>query len=362
MAAAVADYRPAEPLAGQAAEVAREPGRWSSSRPSTCWRGSGERERNGQVLVGFGAEAGEARARAKAAHADRQEPRSRRLQRRERARHRLRRARQRGHARERSGASAGCAKRPRPRSRPGSSTRSSACSRSVVEAHRDPAAVAHLRRDGRAARREPRARRPRARRHAPVSACSALLAEGHVIIEDFPGVGKTMLAKSLARSLATRLLADPVHARPAPLRRHRRQRLQPARERVRVPARPGLRERPPRRRDQPRLAEDAGGPARGDAGEPGHDRRRDLPARAAVHRARDAEPDRVRGHLSAARGPARPLLDAPLARLSAARGGGADAERADDRAAARVARARRRNRTRSSPRSKRPARSSSRRA
>src|SRR6476469_7587698 len=30
----------------------------------------------------------------------------------------------------------------------------------------------------------------------------AVLCEGHVIIEDFPGVGKTMLAKSLARSLA----------------------------------------------------------------------------------------------------------------------------------------------------------------
>jgi MoxR-like ATPase len=29
----------------------------------------------------------------------------------------------------------------------------------------------------------------------------ALLCEGHVILEDFPGVGKTMLAKSLARSL-----------------------------------------------------------------------------------------------------------------------------------------------------------------
>ena len=29
----------------------------------------------------------------------------------------------------------------------------------------------------------------------------ALLCEGHLILEDFPGVGKTMLAKSLARSL-----------------------------------------------------------------------------------------------------------------------------------------------------------------
>src|SRR5205807_10649676 len=30
----------------------------------------------------------------------------------------------------------------------------------------------------------------------------ALLAEGHIIIEDVPGVGKTLLAKALARSLA----------------------------------------------------------------------------------------------------------------------------------------------------------------
>ena len=41
--------------------------------------------------------------------------------------------------------------------------------------------------------------------HAPAETLRlivlALVAEGHVIIEDFPGVGKTMLAKSLARSL-----------------------------------------------------------------------------------------------------------------------------------------------------------------
>ena len=30
----------------------------------------------------------------------------------------------------------------------------------------------------------------------------ALLAEGHVLIEDVPGVGKTLLAKAMARSLA----------------------------------------------------------------------------------------------------------------------------------------------------------------
>jgi MoxR-like ATPase len=41
--------------------------------------------------------------------------------------------------------------------------------------------------------------------HAPADTLQlcvlGLLAEGHLIIEDFPGVGKTMLAKSLARSL-----------------------------------------------------------------------------------------------------------------------------------------------------------------
>ena len=43
---------------------------------------------------------------------------------------------------------------------------------------------------------------------------------------------------------------------------------------VQVPARADLRQRRPRRRDQPHAAQDAGRPARGDAGAPGHRRRR----------------------------------------------------------------------------------------
>ena len=50
-------------------------------------------------------------------------------------------------------------------------------------------------------------------------------------------------------------------------------------ERVRVPARRGLRQHRARRRDQPRVAEDAVGAARGDGGAPGHGRRAHLPAR-----------------------------------------------------------------------------------
>jgi MoxR-like ATPase len=69
-----------------------------------------------------------------------------------------------------------------------------------VEARRDPAAVAS------SAETVERLVDNLARVvHAPVDTLRlivlALVAEGHVIVEDFPGVGKTMLAKSLARSL-----------------------------------------------------------------------------------------------------------------------------------------------------------------
>ena len=84
---------------------------------------------------------------------------------------------------------------------------------------------------------------------------------------------------------------------------------------VPVPARPAVRQHRARRRDQPRLAEDAVGAARGDGGAPGHRRRHDPRAAAAVHGHRHAEPGRAGGHLPAAREPARPLPAAHLARL-----------------------------------------------
>ena len=86
-------------------------------------------------------------------------------------------------------------------------------------------------------------------------ALAVLLAEGHLLIEDVPGVGKTMLAKALARSDRLLGAAHPVHARPAAQRRHRREHLQPgaASEFEFKPGR-GLRQHRGRRRDQPRLA------------------------------------------------------------------------------------------------------------
>ena len=110
--------------------------------------------------------------------------------------------------------------------------------------------------------------------------------------------------------------ADPVHAGPPADRRDGPLRLRPADPRLRVQARADLRERRPRRRDQPRDAEDAVRAARGDGRAPGDRRRRDARAAVSVPPPRDGEPDRVRGHVPASRGAARPLLPAHRARLS----------------------------------------------
>ncbi len=64
----------------------------------------------------------------------------------------------------------------------------------------------------------------------------ALLAGGHVIVEDFPGVGKTLLAKSLARSVDCRFARIQFTPGPPAQRCDRSQRLQPEDGRVRIPA------------------------------------------------------------------------------------------------------------------------------
>ena len=117
----------------------------------------------------------------------------------------------------------------------------------------------------------------------------ALLAEGHILVEDYPGVGKTALARALSRSIDCAVRARAVHRRPAARRHRRHQRLQPARAALRVPPRPDLRQRRDRRRGQPRLAEDAVRPARVHAGarrSPSTSTRTSSPARSSSSRRR----------------------------------------------------------------------------
>jgi DNA polymerase III delta prime subunit len=151
----------------------------------------------------------------------------------------------------------------------------------------------------------------------PGSRLTVLLAEGHLLIEDVPGVGKTMLAKALARVHRRHGAPSPVHARPAAQRHHRRQRLQPGAARFRVQARTGVRQHRARRRDQPGLAEDAVRAARIHGRAAGHRGRHHVSAaRNAVHGDRHPEPGGDGGHLPAPRGPAGPVHRPHLARVT----------------------------------------------
>ena len=57
---------------------------------------------------------------------------------------------------------------------------------------------------------------------------AAVLAGGHVLLEDVPGLGKTLAARSLAAGARPRVPPAAVHARPAAGRHHRVVRLRPA--------------------------------------------------------------------------------------------------------------------------------------
>ncbi len=136
-----------------------------------------------------------------------------------------------------------------------------------------------------------------------------------------PGLAKTLTIKTTAAGARRDVQADPVHARPRALRPRRHAHLPRRQGRLRHRARPRLLQLPARRRDQPRAGEGAVGAARGDAGAPGDDRPRDAPGPGAVPRDGDAEPDRVRGHVPAARGAGRPLHAQGADRVPAARRG-----------------------------------------
>ena len=167
---------------------------------------------------------------------------------------------------------------------------------------------------------------------------AALFSGGHCLLTGVPGLAKTLLVRTLAQilDLGFRRIQFTPDLMPSDITGTEVLDETDGIRALRFVRGPGVHPAPARRRDQPHAAQDPGRPARGHAGGARHGGRPQLRARAAVLRARHAEPDRTRGHVPAARGPARSLPlqhrhDLPPGRR---RGEGRDA---DDRRAPRDA-------------------------
>ena len=134
------------------------------------------------------------------------------------------------------------------------------------------------------------------KRHVLRLALACLLARGHLLIEDVPGVGKTTLAHALARLLGLRFqrvqfTSDLLPADIIGVSVYDRDSAT-----LPLPARPDLRPAGAGRRGQPRHAQDPERAARGDGGAPGHPGRRDPPA---AGRPSSSSPPRTRTASSA---------------------------------------------------------------
>ena len=129
----------------------------------------------------------------------------------------------------------------------------------------------------------------------------ALLCRGHLLIEDVPGTGKTVLAKAIARSLGCSfrriqftpdLLPSDVTGLSIYNQKTQEFEFRPGPIMSQVVLADEINRATPKTQSRaPRVH----------GGAPGDDRRHDLPDARPVPRHRDPEPDRVRGHVRPAR-------------------------------------------------------------
>ena len=184
------------------------PQRSSSSRPRTCSARWPAPARPGQVLVGFAAEHGDGAVEYGRGKLERKRLDAVVVNDISTPGHRLRLRRQRGDDRDgRRARAAGAAGEQGTASRERSWTRSSDLrsreGRKRMEPEQTPVAPQESEAVAALARRLAAniARAVQVRAETLDHLIVALLAEGHVLVEDYPGVGKTALARALARSI-----------------------------------------------------------------------------------------------------------------------------------------------------------------